>query len=350
MMKLTQESLEQAITQIKGRARDRRGDDTRPRHVCARLGAVVTERECLSCQNDIRSRTLFRQQAELKFIPWWRYPCAYETEVRAADLIPVEDSVANNHWADTEDQAQKEFRDSMDRMLRLGAEGSLLSVRLSMNLRYWMKEAVKHVEFLKAHVASAAGEYHLSKVSKLVNMLQGEMQTWERLSQGAKHDGENLLALGTPSVQRCIFSTEVIGSTSESCCGGKLKDVPLWGCLALTQTTEKACSKCTKYIGQADLSVAYNIDFLVGSKDCDDCKAIELQLQSLQGKTRELFISNLQSEAKLREFLDVRMQRQDLFGPALFVDYNLQTGACGRAMDDPEEILDYLKQEEYIKG
>ena len=342
------EDLAAQIEHIRNTAIDRKGDDTRPRHLCPRLGSVVTLRECQDCKGDKRVRVSFRQMAESKLIQWWRYHCPYETEVGPAPLISEEESIANNHWMDADDESQKDHIARLDFALTTMADGALLSARLAHNLQYWMREATNHIRFLEAHVVTEAGVHHLGRVKKFLDMLKGEMTTWDRLDQDADHSGARLGGVRRAATERCIFSLEIIGQTKETCCGGKVKDVDEWSCLIFGKTTERLCAKCPRYIGQTSLQVSYPVDLLIGSKTCDECKEIELKVNELQGTTRELHILNLQEDTLLRQFLDNRMKREDMYGPALFTEMNFKTNEYAWSTDDPEEILDYLKREGYV--
>lgn len=340
--------LEAHIEHIRNTAIDRKGNDTRPRHLCPRLGSVVTLRECQDCKADKRVRISFRQQAESRMIQWWRYHCPYETEVGPAPLISEDESIANNHWRDVDDEAQEAHLEQLEFALATIADGALLSSRLSHNLRYWMRDAVSHLKFLAVHVSSEAGEYHLGKLKKFISMLDGEMTTWDRLQQDSDPSGARLGGAKRAATERCIFSLEVIGPVKETCCGGKVKEVDQWGCHIFGTTTERICAKCPRYIGQASLRVSYPVDLLVGSKECDDCKDIELKIRDLQGTTRELHVLNLQQDGLMRRFLDERMEREDMYGPALFTEMNFKTNKYAWSTDDPDEILEYLEREGYV--
>lgn len=238
----------------------------------------------------------------------------------------------------------------------------LLSYRLAINLDFWVREALYHMELLEPRL-SKEDKDHASSVRKLIRMLQAEMTTWRRLDDTVKpdeipdeawipvaHSGRAIRRIVHASPEGCIFSKGVIGTTTTKCCGGREKEINLWGCAVKGEITKQACAMCDRYIPQAVLALQYPVDLLVGSKECEDCHEIQKQIGRLRGHSRELRIFNTDTDEEFRTLMDDRFERTDLFAPALFSNMAVGLRKCEWSTDDPDEILEYLAREDYIQN
>lgn len=238
----------------------------------------------------------------------------------------------------------------------------LLSYRLAINLDYWVREAIYHMDLLEPRLSKEDRD-HAGAVRKLIRLLQAEMTTWRRLGDVVQpdevpeeawipvaHSGKAIRRIVHASPETCIFSMGVVDSTTESCCGGRKKEVNVWGCAIHGRVTKKDCSVCSRYIPQAVLKLQYPVDFLVGSKECEECHEIQAKIRNLRGNSRELKIFNTDTDEEFRTLMDTRFERTDLFAPALFSNMAPGLKRCEWSTDDPGEILEYLAREAYVSS
>ena len=150
------------------------------------------------------------------------------------------------------------------------------------------------------------------------------------------------------SVSSCLHNCGQVGTVQKSCCGGKLKDVPLYSCSTLREVTEDDCRRCTRHLQRVKKLPSVGVfDLLVSAEGCDDCKLVKGAITTLKPADTELVVVQFNVDGDVRYCLDNDIGRTDLYAPSLFVNFNPATKSYDRALDDVDEIIEYLKTRGY---
>lgn len=144
----------------------------------------------------------------------------------------------------------------------------------------------------------------------------------------------------------CVRGLQRIGEKEEECCGGKKKTVPVYGCTLRGSITDKGCRMCPAFL-KKDRQVPTSgiFDLLVSVTECEDCQAVKSALTKLKGAERPLVVVEFLGDSAVREYLDGALNRSDLYSPALFVKFDASTLLYERAIDDMDDIVEYLKSQ-----
>ena len=226
-----------------------------------------------------------------------------------------------------------------------------LSQRLAQNLQQWVAQARRALDDLKRCDLRSDRAY--SRLRSLHNLLEAEVQLWER------HNGEPQtpgVASGDDMVSRmpsitpasCMYCTGKSGSKQVSCCGGKKRDVPAYGCLIFGRVTGTDCRKCRRYTGLSATEPRTRCDYLILARGCDDCDDIKVNIGGTVAPGRRLAVIPLAEDEEARIYLD-GLELSDAYVPCLIPDFE-PGSPVDSWTDDPADIIAKLDELRYTQG